>query len=153
MKIGILNGPNLNLLGRRERSIYGCESWEKIWETLLGWAGVNRVQLLFDQSNHEGTLMDCLQEWDETLNGVIINPGGFGHTSIALRDCVASMTHPVVEVHLSKIAKRESFRRKLFLADVVEATVSGFGVQSYLIGLELLKSLVFHSNVEGLFNE
>lgn len=140
--IGILNGPNLNRLGKREPEIYGPDSWEKIWESLLVWGVANDIELTFTQSNHEGALIDRLQEWDATLAGVLINPGGFGHTSVALRDCVASMTLPFVEVHLSKIGRRESFRQKLLLADYAQAVISGFGPRGYLIGLEVLKPLI-----------
>ena len=142
MKIGILNGPNLNRLGKREPEIYGIDSWEKIWESLLAWGKTNSTTLIYDQSNHEGTLIDRLQEWDQSCQGVIINPGGFGHTSVALRDCAASMTHPVVVVHLSKIARRESFRQKCLLADQTQAAIFGFGPWGYLIGLEVLKPLI-----------
>lgn len=141
-KIGILNGPNLNRLGKREPEIYGPDSWEKIWESLLEWGNFHHMEFVYAQSNHEGVLIDRLQEWDQTLDGVLINPGGFGHTSIALRDCVASMTLPFVEIHLSKIARRESFRQKLFLADFAQAVISGFGPRGYLIGLEVLKPLI-----------
>lgn len=142
LHFGILNGPNLNWLGRREPSLYGRQSWEEIFASLKGWGESQQILLTFFQSNHEGVLIDTLQEWNHKVEGIIFNPGAYAHTSIALRDSVAVLSVPVVEVHLSKTQQREPFRRHSYLSDVVEATITGFGAQGYFLGLAFLKYLV-----------
>ena len=138
-QFAVLNGSNLNWLGKRERAIYGLESWGAIWNRLQKWAPSQDANLTYFQSNSEGTLIDTLQEIDSNVDGVVFNPGAYAHTSIALRDCVASLRVPVVEVHLSKLSKREKFRQFSFIADVAQITIVGFGADGYLLGLTWLK--------------
>src|SRR3989344_3623051 len=137
-QFAVLNGSNLNWLGKRERAIYGLESWGAIWNRLQKWAPSQDANLTYFQSNSEGTLIDTLQEIDSKVDGVVFNPGAYAHTSIALRDCVASLKVPVVEVHLSKIQQRETFRHHSYIADVAQGCITGFGEQGYFLGLELL---------------
>ncbi|MDO8494827.1 MAG: type II 3-dehydroquinate dehydratase [Deltaproteobacteria bacterium] len=138
MKILIINGPNLNWLGYREIFHYGTKPWEEIWGDLKNWAQTRNVTLATFQSNHEGVLIDTLQEKSETVDGIVFNPGAYAHTSIALRDCVASLSVPVVEVHLSKTHQREPFRHHSYVAEVAQASIVGFGSDGYRLGVELL---------------
>ena len=138
MKIAVVNGPNLNWLGRRETKIYGKQSWSEIWEMLQNSASPRDIQLTYFQSNHEGALIDFLQQNDDQCDGVVFNPAGYTHTSVALRDCVAALSVPVIEVHLSKINRREDFRKISLLSDVVFATISGLGSQGYLLAMHTL---------------
>lgn len=142
LHFGILNGPNLNGLGKREPRHYGRQNWEEIFSSLKIWGESERVALTSFQSNHEGILIDTLQDWNHKVQGIVFNPGAYAHTSIALRDCVAVLSVPVVEVHFSKIQKREPFRGHSYLSEVVEACITGFGAEGYFLGLAFLKYLV-----------
>ena len=138
----VLHGPNLNLLGTREPSVYGRLALAQVDRMIHGHA--RRLGLRVDcrQSNHEGQLIDWLQgAKGEGFAGVVFNPGAFTHYSLALRDAVAGITLPVIEVHLSNVHGREEFRRQSVIAPVARGQISGFGPQSYLLGLEALASL------------
>lgn len=126
MKILIVNGPNLNLLGKREPQIYGNQTFESYFEELKL---TTSADLSYFQSNIEGELVDCLQLSDH--DGVILNAGAFTHTSVALRDCIASIAIPVVEVHISNITAREEFRHTSFISPVAVGVIFGFGLKSY----------------------
>lgn len=132
--IHVLNGPNLNSLGTREPEIYGRLSLQEINEELEEIAFCNSVQITFMQSNHEGELIDYLQELNEK-DHVILNPGGLGHTSVCLRDCIASSAAEVIEVHISNIAAREEFRQKSLISAVCKGVISGFGTDVYKMAL------------------
>ena len=139
MRIAILNGPNLNLLGRREPAIYGTRSMEQVLLDIQ--RAYPDVYLEYHQSNHEGVLIDWVQELGvlgqrQELNGIVLNAGGYTHTSIALRDAVACSQVPVVEVHVSDITAREDFRRVSLMSDVCAHTIMGHGVDGYLEGVE-----------------
>ena len=133
MKILIINGPNLNLLGTREPEVYGSESFESYFETLQN--QFNTMQLSYYQSNIEGELISKLQEVGFTFDGIIINAGAYTHTSVAIRDAVSGISIPVVEVHISNPQARESFRRTSLLAEVISGSISGFGFESYMLAL------------------
>ena len=130
MKLAIINGPNLNLLGSREPSIYGAESFDDFFNRLRGQFD---VELTYFQSNVEGELINVLQR--SGFDGFIINAGGYTHTSVALRDCIAAISTPVVEVHISNIHARETFRHESLLAPVCEGSIIGLGLEGYSLAL------------------
>lgn len=134
-KILIIHGPNLNLLGRREKDIYGHSSLEEINRQLSTLADELKVSVSFFQSNSEGELVSEIQKALGTHDALVINPGAYTHTSIALRDAIAGTELPAVEVHLSNIYRREEFRKKSLLAEVAVGQIAGFQVDSYLLGL------------------
>jgi 3-dehydroquinate dehydratase-2 len=135
--IFVLNGPNLNLLGTREPAVYGSDTLDDIAASLSSRADELGLTLDIRQSNHEGHLIDWLHEAQEAkAKAVILNPGGYTHTSVALRDAVASIEIPVIEVHLSNPQARESFRRRSMVAGVARGSISGFGSLSYLLALD-----------------
>lgn len=136
MKILILNGPNLNLLGVREPEIYGSRHFEEYLEYLRG--KYKNVNIEYEQSNIEGELIEKIHEAGFTCDGIILNAGGYTHTSVALADAVAAVTAPVVEVHISNVARRESFRHTSFLSAVCVGTITGFGMNSYELGIQAL---------------
>ncbi len=142
MKILVLHGPNLNLLGAREPEVYGRLTLEEINSHLVEVGRSLGVEVTCQQSNHEGALIDALHEARRWADGVVFNPGGYTHTSVALRDAVAAIGIPVVEVHLSNVYARESFRHQSLLSAVCRGKVVGFGWQSYALGLRGLVELL-----------
>ena len=139
MKVIIINGPNLNLLGIREPGIYGKESMETFLLRLRKrYAG---MEIDYYQSNVEGELIDKLQETGFSYDGIIINAGAYTHTSIALLDCIRSLRTPVIEVHISNVNGREEFRRNSMIAPACKGTIQGFGLDSYRLAIEALSAL------------
>ena len=130
MKLIIINGPNLNLLGIREKNIYGETSFDSYYKTLVKKYN-GKVDLEYYQSNHEGELIEKIQKIGFSYDGIIINAGGFTHTSVALRDAISSVTTPAIEVHISNILAREEFRKKSYLSDVCTGIISGLGLMGY----------------------
>ena len=138
MEIIIINGPNLNLLGKREPSVYGQASFETYFETLK--AAYPQINLHYYQSNHEGTLIDKLHEVGFSYDGIILNAGAYTHTSVALHDAIRGITTPVVEVHISNTFAREDFRHHSYISPVAKGIIIGFGMESYRLAIESLIS-------------
>ena len=135
LSVLILHGPNLNLLGRREPGIYGSMSLATINQSLQKEAELLQVVVSPLQSNHEGTLIDAVHEALGQHQGIVINPGAYTHTSVALRDAIVAVNLPTVEVHLSNVYQREAFRHHSYVAPVAIGQISGFGANSYILGL------------------
>ena len=142
MKIAVIQGPNLNMLGIREQHIYGSMSLEQIHEQLKSAASQNGVELEFFQSNFEGEIVDRIQECLGTVDGIMINPAAYSHTSIAIKDALSAVSLPVVEVHISNIYKREEFRQKSITAGASTGVISGFGPFGYHMGLIALMQII-----------
>ena len=140
-KIMIIHGPNLNMLGKREPEIYGKETLGEINAKLEELAEKLDIDVETFQSNYEGKIIEKIQKTSGTCKGLIINPAAFTHTSIAIRDALLLLDIPIIEIHLSNIYKRESFRRKSMIADVVTAQISGFGVQGYIMALNAIAKM------------
>jgi 3-dehydroquinate dehydratase-2 len=134
MRIQIINGPNINLLGKREPSIYGSVTFEDFLIELR--ANYPDVEISYYQSNTEGELIDKIQETGFDVDGIILNAGAYTHTSIALQDAIRAVTSPVVEVHISNVHARESFRHKSMIAAACKGVICGFGLKSYQLALE-----------------
>lgn len=137
MKICIINGPNLNLLGRREPHIYGTRSFDDFFGELQ--QRYPQIELTYFQSNHEGALIDRIQQEGFSSDGIVLNAAGYSHTSIALRDAVSAIQAPVVEVHISDISRRETFRHHSYLTDVCQTSFVGHGLEGYALAIDFLK--------------
>ncbi len=146
MKILVIHGPNLNLLGKREPEIYGKTTLEEINSLIRKEAKALRVQVESFQSNSEGEIVSKIQDATKRYDGLIINPAAYTHTSVAIRDAISSTGIPTVEVHISNVYGREEFRQKSFISPVASGVISGFGVYSYILGLRGLVSQLKKSN-------
>jgi 3-dehydroquinate dehydratase-2 len=140
MKILVIHGPNLNLLGSRESDIYGTKTLEDINGMLTSLAGELGVDITIDQSNHEGAIVDLIQG-SKDFSVIIINPAAYTHTSVAIRDAIAAVQVPTIELHLSNIHSREEFRHKSLIEPVACGQISGFGFESYLLALRAAVSI------------
>jgi 3-dehydroquinate dehydratase II len=139
----VLNGPNLNLLGRREPEVYGSETLEDLEAQCQAWGAELGISLLCRQSNYEGQLLDWLQRAEEEgVKAVVINPGGLTHSSVSLRDAIAGISLPVVEVHLSNVHARESFRHRSLIAAVCRGSIIGLGSEGYAAAIRYLAQLI-----------
>jgi 3-dehydroquinate dehydratase-2 len=142
----VLHGPNLNLLGKREPEVYGSLTLKDVDQHLVAWGEEAGCEVRTYQSNHEGVLIDRIHDAQEWADGIIINPGGFTHTSVALRDAIAGVDLPVLEVHISNVHAREEFRRHSMLSPVCVGSITGFGWRSYLLGLCALSDIFNEEN-------
>jgi len=142
----VIHGPNLNMLGTREPDIYGHQTLEEINSALKAQADRRGLHIETFQSNHEGVIVDRIQQAHDAFDGIIINSAAYTHTSVAIRDALSMLTIPIVEIHLSNINKRESFRHTSLIADIATARISGFGAQGYQLALEGLAHLL---SIEG----
>jgi 3-dehydroquinate dehydratase-2 len=140
MKVLIIHGPNLNLLGTRETGIYGSKTLDDINHDITDLASELGINVRAIQLNSEGDILDVIQKSD--YDALIINPAAYTHTSVAIRDAIAAVNKPAIEVHLSNIYKREEFRRKSYIAEVAAGQISGFGPESYLLALRAAKSIL-----------
>ncbi len=141
MKVLVIHGPNLNLLGSREPSIYGSQTLDEINKSLNSLAAELGLELTIHQSNHEGEIVDLIQNSNDH-KAILINPAAYTHTSIAIRDAIAAVKIPAIEVHLSNIHEREEFRQKSLIAPEAAGQISGFGPQSYLLGLRAVSYIL-----------
>ena len=141
-KVAVIHGPNLNMLGLREPEIYGTTNLEMLNKELKTKAEELNLEIEIMQSNHEGEIVDFLHQNYQNLDGVIINPGGLTHTSVVLRDALASVMLPIIEVHISNIHRREEFRKKSITAAAAVGQITGLGTHGYILALEGLKSVL-----------
>ena len=136
MKILVLNGPNINMLGVREPGIYGSVNYEKLCENVKSFAKEKNIEVEIYQSNHEGDLVDKIQEAFGNTDGIVFNPGAYTHTSIAILDAVKSVSIPCVEVHISKVEEREDFRQVSYIRHACFKTITGHGIAGYTEGMQ-----------------
>lgn len=142
LPIYILNGPNLNLLGHREPEVYGKTTLAEIEKMCAAQAASHGLAIVFRQSNHEGEIVDALQEARTSASAVIINPAGYGHTSIAILDTIQALTVPVIECHLSNIHRREPYRHLSYVSKGATGIIMGFGAQGYLRAIDAVASII-----------
>jgi 3-dehydroquinate dehydratase-2 len=141
MNIFVINGPNINRLGLREPEIYGTTTYKQLVEQMTAYAELNGIEFTFVQSNHEGELIDLIHSAAEA-DGIIINPAGYSHTSISIMDALKSISVPIVEVHISNVYERESFRHSMITAKAADAVISGMGIDGYLYAAAFLANLI-----------
>ncbi len=142
IKILVIHGPNLNLLGKRETDIYGKTDLKAINGRITKKVRTHKASVQFLQSNHEGEIVEAIGKAGKKFDAIVINPAAYTHTSVAIRDAISAIEIPVVEVHLTNIYARESFRQKSLIAPVAKGSICGFGIESYLLGVEAALSLV-----------
>ena len=142
LNILILNGPNLNMLGLREPEIYGHQTLDDVRALCEGHAEGHGLAVDFRQSNHEGELIDWIQQAPKAHAGIILNPGGYTHTSVAIMDALRAVDVPAIELHLSNIHRREPFRRRSYVAQAVQGSICGFGADGYLLALDGMRALL-----------
>ena len=142
-KILIINGPNLNLLGNREKKFYGDTTLEKIKILCDQHCKENNIECSFFQSNHEGELIEIIHSVDSEFDGIIINPAAFTHTSIALLDALRAILKPKIEIHISNIYAREDYRRKSITSEAVNGVICGFGENGYILAIDAIKNLIY----------
>ena len=145
-KIIIINGPNINLLGEREQSQYGSISFEKLKENCQKKSRELNLELEFFQSNIEGEIVDIIQNSRKKFNGIIINAAAFTHTSVAIRDALDVIKKPIIEIHISNIYKREEFRQKSLISDIVSGGIFGLGVDGYILAIIAMQKLLKNEN-------
>ena len=142
MKILVINGPNLNLLGLREPDIYGKGSYAELCALLHGWADAMEAEIEIFQSNHEGAIVDKIQAAYDTFDGILINPAAYTHTSVAILDALKAVSLPTVEVHISDVNAREEFRRHSYVSLYAMKTIAGHGFDGYRMGLQVLAQTI-----------
>jgi 3-dehydroquinate dehydratase II len=147
-KILIINGPNLNLLGNREKNFYGDTTLEKIKILCEQHCAINNIVCSFYQSNHEGELIEKIHTVDQGYDGMIINPAAFTHTSIALLDALRATSKPKIEIHISNIYAREDYRRKSITSEAVNGVICGFGENGYILAIDAIKNLIYSGDNE-----
>ncbi|MDA0733266.1 MAG: type II 3-dehydroquinate dehydratase [Chloroflexi bacterium] len=152
-KILVLNGPNINFLGRRNPQIYGTMTLEQVNQAISQKAQSLGVEVAFFQSNAEGSLIDCIQEHWGNINGIVINPGALTHYGYSLKDALIDAAVPVIEVHLGNIHAREEWRRRSVIADIARGQIAGFGWRSYTAALEIMVGLLQEESSPGSLNE
>ena len=145
-KILIINGPNLNLLGEREQSQYGKEDYKYLEEICLKRSKELKIVLDLSQSNIEGEIVDIIQKARNNYEGIIINAGGYSHTSVAIRDALSIFNKPIIELHISNIYKREEFRHKSLISGVVTSGIFGFGINGYILAINAMQELLTNGN-------
>ena len=145
-KIIIINGPNLNLLGEREQSQYGKITFKKLKENCEEKSRELNIDLFFTQTNIEGEIVNIIQDARNTCDGIIINAGGYTHTSVAIRDCLSVFKKPIIEVHISNIYKREDFRHKSLISDIAIGGIFGLGINGYILAINSMQKLLENGN-------
>jgi len=145
-KIIIINGPNLNLLGEREKEKYGKTTLKQIEKNCRSFGKKNNIQIAFKQTNNEGKIIDYIQDSRKKFDGLIINAAGYTHTSVSIRDALMALTIPVVELHITNIYNREKFRHKSLLSKAAKSVICGFGAKGYILALEGLKEIIKNEN-------
>jgi len=139
MKILVINGPNINMLGLREPHLYGDQSYDALCEKIRNYAKDNDIEVELYQSNHEGAIVDCIQQAYSRFDGIVINPAAYTHTSVALLDALKAVSLPSVEVHISDVSKREDFRQISYVRYYCEKTITGHGFDGYIEAMAYLK--------------
>jgi len=146
LKIGILNGPNLNTLGKRDQHIYGSLTLNEINQKICEFVEKEKIELIFVQSNSEGEIIDTIQKWSSLIDGMVINPAAYSHYSHAIADALRDFSKPVIEVHLSNIFSRDEFRQKSVTAPVCNGQITGLGYYGYILAIDGLNTLIGQTN-------